>query len=217
VFSFDLLHSDLASALRELKAKVDAETPVFGGLIPKMKTFRKDLENAKIPFRDALGRRAEFHALRHTFGTHLSLSGVAPRVAMEAMRHSDIKLSQLTTRHYTDASKLPRAGAFTALPSFSEGGYTPKYTDCSDAAGQDEAPTGKVPKCNDMHEIRVNKGESHVLAQSVTQGQNSEDGARCRFRTYFDTLCFVTHVVSVVTQPYARVTNDCKGEVCSRM
>ena len=82
------------------------------------------------------------------------------------------------------ASKLSTAGAFAAPPSYSHGGYTQKYTDCSDVAGQDEALAGTVPNSTDLQETLANKGESHVLAQSVTEGQNSEDGARCRFRTY---------------------------------
>ena len=42
---------------------------------------------------------AAIHALRHTFGTHLSKAGVAARVAMAAMRYSSI---QLTMKVYTD-------------------------------------------------------------------------------------------------------------------
>ena len=58
----------------------------------------------------ALGR---FHALRKTFGTALVLNGEQPRVVMEAMRHSDIRL---TMKLYTDASKLPMREAVAVLP-----------------------------------------------------------------------------------------------------
>jgi integrase len=43
----------------------------------------------------------DLHAMRTTFGTLLSASGVSPCVAMELMRHNDLKL---TMKVYTDAS-----------------------------------------------------------------------------------------------------------------
>jgi hypothetical protein len=65
--------------------------------------------------RDERGRTVDVHALRTTFGTHLSKSGVAPRTAQAAMRHSDIKL---TMGVYTDPKLLDVAGALEgALPS----------------------------------------------------------------------------------------------------
>ena len=56
------------------------------------------------------------HALRHTFGTHLSKNGVAPRTAQAAMRHSSL---ELTMNVYTHPSLLDVAGALDALPSLS--------------------------------------------------------------------------------------------------
>ena len=39
------------------------------------------------------------HALRHTFGTNLAKAGVAPKIAQELMRHSDINLTMMTYSH----------------------------------------------------------------------------------------------------------------------
>jgi len=39
----------------------------------------RELAAADIPKRDERGRTVDAHALRHTFGTHLSKNGVAPR------------------------------------------------------------------------------------------------------------------------------------------
>jgi hypothetical protein len=50
------------------------------------------------------------------FGTWLSVSGARPPVAMELMRHSDLKL---TMKIYTDASQLLPADSIERLPSFS--------------------------------------------------------------------------------------------------
>ena len=58
----------------------------------------------------------DLHALRKTFGTLLAASGVAPRVAMELMRHSDMKL---TINVYTDVTQLPIAQETALLPALS--------------------------------------------------------------------------------------------------
>jgi integrase len=73
------------------------------------------LKRAGITYVDASGRFADFHALRKTFGANLLKSNVAPRVAMELMRHSDMRL---TAKIYTDAMQLPTAAAIQSLPSF---------------------------------------------------------------------------------------------------
>jgi len=64
----------------------------------------------------ARGFEAPTSWLRHTFGTHLSKNGVAPRTAQAAMRHSNI---HLTMNVYTDPSLLDVAGALEALPDLS--------------------------------------------------------------------------------------------------
>lgn len=78
-----------------------------------METFRRDLSRAGIVYRDGLGRRVELHALRKTFGTAPVLNGEQLRVVMEAMRHSDLKL---TMKLYTDAGQLPVGAALARLP-----------------------------------------------------------------------------------------------------
>jgi integrase len=76
--------------------------------------MKADLKKAGVEFLKN-GRRADFHSLRHTLGTNLARRNVAPRVAMEIMRHSDIRL---TMNHYTDRSQLPVAEAIATLPTF---------------------------------------------------------------------------------------------------
>jgi hypothetical protein len=87
---------------------------VFRGLIQRMTVFRKDLEAAGIAYVDAKGEYADFHSLRKTFGTMLTLAGVPQRVVMELMRHSDMRL---TAKTYTDAGMLPTDATITKLPS----------------------------------------------------------------------------------------------------
>jgi hypothetical protein len=78
-----------------------------------MDEFRDDLKAANILFINPAGLRADFHSLRHTLATNLARAGTAPRVAMEIMRHSDMRL---TAKTYTDAGLLPVADAVLKLP-----------------------------------------------------------------------------------------------------
>lgn len=105
---------ELVAALAEHRpAHAAPFTPVFRTL-PNNKTVRRDFRAAGITLLDEGGRRADFHALRVTFGTNLTLAGASPREAMELMRHSDIKL---TMRIYTDAGKLSLASVVAKLPA----------------------------------------------------------------------------------------------------
>ena len=52
----------------------------------------RDLDAAGIPYETEAGI-LDFHALRGTFATMLSKSGVSPKAAQELMRHSDIRLT----------------------------------------------------------------------------------------------------------------------------
>jgi integrase len=110
------LRDDLAHALRAQRPpEVSDAMRVFRKGVPRMRTYRADLVAAGIAYEDSQGRRADFHALRHTLATNLSRSGVAPRVAMELMRHSDMRL---TAKTYTDAALLPIADALDKLPRY---------------------------------------------------------------------------------------------------
>ena len=91
--------------------------PVFD--VPKRKTlFKRDLETANIPYPDEDGRQADFHALRHTFATMLHAGGANQAVTMQAMRHSDPRLTAVT---YNDANLLPVSHAIFDLPNLGDG------------------------------------------------------------------------------------------------
>lgn len=103
------LRPELVEALRVYRRISHSET-VFGPFLPfyKLKPY---WISAGIPD----SPEYDFHALRVTFCTLLEQSGAPPRVAQEAMRHSD---SRLTEQTYTDCSKLHVRAAINALPSF---------------------------------------------------------------------------------------------------
>ena len=128
------LHPDVVAALRSLQAEA-SQTPqenVFHKLLPSMKEMRRHLKAVHIDLLDARGFKVDFHSLRHTLATNLTLAGTAPRVAMEIMRHCDLRLTMKT---YTDASQLPAAAAVAKLPSL-----TPAPAFDSQRASQDLTP-----------------------------------------------------------------------------
>lgn len=119
------LEQQTATEIRQLIAP---DAPAFSlalqGLVPRNDTFRRDLLAAGIAPVDTMGRRVDMHAMRKSFGTALVLSGAEPRVVMEAMRHSDLKLTMQT---YMDAAQLagPVAAAVARLPWRREGENAP--------------------------------------------------------------------------------------------
>ncbi len=76
---------------------------------------RADLEAAGIPYKDQLGRYADFHSLRHTFITNLAHSGVHPKTTQLLARHSTI---DLTMNIYTHADLNELATAVAAGKAF---------------------------------------------------------------------------------------------------
>ncbi|MDA9857483.1 site-specific integrase [Rubripirellula sp.] len=108
------LRSDLAAELRQWTQGREPGDRVFNVPAGILRIMDRDLKLADIDKRNADGSVVHLHALRHSFGTHLSKAGVAPRVAQAAMRHSDIALTMNT---YTDARLLDTAEAVEALPS----------------------------------------------------------------------------------------------------
>ena len=60
-----------------------------------------------------MGRFADFHSFRYTWGTILQKNGVNSRTAMELMRHSD---PNLTDKVYTD-TKFTSSGEVVRIAS----------------------------------------------------------------------------------------------------
>jgi len=129
-----------ASELRALKS-ADVKPSDFvltGKMLPSMWKMKKDLKRAGIKYENDDGR-ADFHSLRHTLATNLVRQNVAPRVAMEILRHSDIRL---TMNHYTDASRLPLAEAIQKLPSFGSTDNTQRHPQTPDVLGNTQSREG---------------------------------------------------------------------------
>ena len=192
------LRDDLVNELRAVRPP--AASPAWRVFVmPKPETFRADLERAEIERVDALGRKVDLHALRHTLATNLARSGVAPRVAMEFMRHSDMRL---TNKTYTDTGLLPTADAMDKLPrydgepeSVAAQATGTDGRDVSEMRSQKRSQTGVTggldvsrPVTHGETSINENRpvfpGESRELALAVTASEPSfsseGDGARTR-------------------------------------
>ncbi len=136
-----------ANVLAFRRDAVAVELPASTRLLTIPKAFcrilDRDLKAAGIPKRDDRGRTIDVHALRHTFGTMLSVAGVAPRVAQAAMRHSSI---DLTMNAYTDPRLLDVQGAVESLPSISATASDPNENRQRIAAGAENfAPCSVTP------------------------------------------------------------------------
>ncbi|MFA5043834.1 MAG: tyrosine-type recombinase/integrase, partial [Kiritimatiellia bacterium] len=152
----------LLKGLRPLDYEPDAR--VFKGLMPEMNRFKKDLELAGIPFVDAAGRRADFHAMRKTLATNMLKGGVALRVAMEMMRHSE---ARLTAGVYTDASQLPLEDAINRLPSYAEPlAHILSQSLVRDGQNESFAVTKKIVAYHEQTPVDIAQG--HDVASPVT-------------------------------------------------
>ena len=108
-----------------IPSRLPPDTPLFNVPSGLIRIFDRDLVAAGlarrvkkdgrwvIDKRDDRGRTLDVHALRHSFATHLSKGGVAPRTAQAALRHSTLELTMNT---YTDPRLLDVAGALEVLP-----------------------------------------------------------------------------------------------------
>ena len=172
------LSPDGAAALLDLGAKGrEPYERVFVARIPRMVQFKKDLVAAEIPYVDGRGEYADFHSLRKTFGTMLTLAGVGLRTVMELMRHSDMRL---TTKTYTDANMLPISDAMVSLARFAAA-----KPDSQDLVSESPAVSAVVPF--QMSKLSLlTTGEqtfSPSESASVRVRPEVEENARCRVRT----------------------------------
>jgi integrase len=163
---------EVAEELTKLKAcgVLDAES-VFKR-IPRIERFRRDLIKAGIPPSDATGRKAVFHSLRHTFGTNLARGGVASRVAMSLMRHSD---RRLTDKIYTDENLLGTWTAFDALPNYAERA-SQIASQILVAGGQKVSSAVLMHGGNKSVKTIVSIGDCHDLTPAVALGHEMENG-----------------------------------------
>jgi integrase len=170
---------ELAAALGEFKTNGARGDGLVFRSIPRIERFYRDLKKAGIPLRDALGGKAVFHSLRHTFCTNLARAGVPSRVAMALMRHSD---RRQTDKIYTHENLLGTWGAFDSLPNYTELASQGASQELV-AAGQNVSLAVTTGGGSEVAKSLVNIGESHVVALPVTMGQERGNGGSGGART----------------------------------
>jgi integrase len=150
-----------------------------------------------LSYMDEHGRCIDFHALRMTFITNLTRSGVAPKTAQMLARHSDINLTMNT---YTSLGVMDQASAVETLPPIPTGvsvnqSVSLKATgtdgNSDDTFGKKKVPT-TVPRSAENGAKQVaspsfriasdctDTGSSDVRARQYTNGENhNENGSFC--------------------------------------
>ena len=180
------LKQDIADELAQARPTDALPTSNVFSALPKMDTFRGDLDRAGIPRSDEWGKKVQFHSLRVTFGTWMAQAGVAPRVHMELMRHTDIKL---TMKFYTDPRLLDTAGAIADLPDLRPAGNAESNRTVALKTGTDDMPVtndgsdtialNRVSECPEGSS-RVHLGGSARKKTPIKQGFSMEGNAGTR-------------------------------------
>jgi len=184
------IRRDLADLLRPWLETKPQGRPVFESMPDKTaKMMRKDLAEAKpkwveevkspeaqkerqdsyfLAYRDAAGRIADFHALRHTYVSRLVRSGANVKVAQELARHST---PMLTLGRYAHVEVLDQTKALAALPSITT---VPAQPEAVRATGTDKAvpPPDDGPKARSALSARQRPGASSAAI-------SRQDGAYC--------------------------------------
>lgn len=78
---------------------------------------KKRIESDFLKYKDSQGKFADFHGLRHTFITNLSLNGVDPKTAQALARHSTMELTMNVYTHLNDQKQID---AINLLPGPNE-------------------------------------------------------------------------------------------------
>ena len=172
------LHPNVVQLLQSVRPTAVAKGDlVFKGLIPRMPRFHADMKAAGITPTDEQGRVADFHSLRNTFATILTLNGKPQREIMELMRHSDMRL---TAKVYTDAGQLPLAQTVASLPGL------PGLNSSGQNTWQEFVPGRQ----NMARGVQVNTAvdsahnvDFEPIVSECRDVANCSNGARCRVRT----------------------------------
>jgi len=176
------IHAELWNAL------IDARPADFNGrdrvlrIFNKLHLFKKDLQAAGIPFLDENGERFDLHSMRKTLCTRMANGNVPTRIAMQQMRHSE---ERLTTKVYTDVSRLPVAEHVNGLPALFKRPEVSRIVSQKSAPQADSATRGntKDPQGGSLFAVQVQPLE-HVLTHTATFTLDGEDGSGGRARTY---------------------------------
>jgi hypothetical protein len=172
------LHGDVVAALGDLVNPGSSDELIFPRF-PRIERFQRDLKLAGVAYQDENRRVADFHSLRKTFCTNLANAGVASRVAMTLMRHSD---RRLTDKIYTDENLLGTSSAIEAIPSYAiaaSQGASQSLVASSQIESRVVTVSGGVKTLKAI----VNIVGSHDFTPCVTRGREIKNGGSGGART----------------------------------
>ncbi len=138
-----------------------------GGWSKAFEMVRVDTDAAGILFLTRDGK-ADFHALRHTFGTMLARSGASPQEAMKLMRHSSI---DLTMNLYTHLRLADSGAAVSKLPEIREDGAAAVKTGTFDAPEKSTAKSTKNPVEIGRNRVKSSDGAEQGLDAPQLSGR----------------------------------------------
>ncbi len=159
------VHHCLAAEIDSIRPSAYRPTDKVFPHMPRIERFRLDLKAAKVDYKDDRGRFADFHALRYTFATFLTVSETGQRVTQELMRHS---APEMTSNLYTDAAQLPLRAAIENLPWI---GDTQIGAQISAKSGHSVSQAGERKPGFKKTKPAHNKRVSRVLSHAGDKGQ----------------------------------------------
>ena len=143
-----------------------ASTDKVFPVLSRFRDMKREWKAAGIALIDKAGRKADFHSLRKTFCTMMQKAGVPQRLAQEAMRHSD---SRLTSIVYTDTSQFNIREAVDNLPFFEKCPHICPHEIVQSSQHVSSAVTNKDGGNN--LQVPDIVGDSHTVSQSVPKGR----------------------------------------------
>ncbi len=167
------LHPDLVDALVNAKPSVAQPTDCVFGTTPILRTFKRDLVRAGIPFEDQQGRTVDRHALRTTFISWLGQYGVDPRAQLVLARHAP---QGVTLKNYQDFGVFDLWKEIRKLPGIHESGpQTAKKTGTYDVQGV----VPEVVPAGGISQLRVATSDTHT----ETRRNQRNDVSACADRS----------------------------------
>jgi integrase len=175
------IHPELQQALLEARPSPYSGRQRVLTMFNKLHAFKKDLGAAGIPYVDENGAVFDLHSMRKTLNTRMATANVPTRIAMQAMRHSD---ERLTTRVYTDKARLPVAEHLFALPHLGKQEVSRIVSqECESRA--DGLPQNATTHSNSSSSDRPkNQSLGHALTHADTSCGSGMNGSGGRDRTY---------------------------------
>ncbi len=173
------------------------------------KILQADLAKAEIPYKDARGLFADFHALRHTYITNLARHGVPLATAQKLARHST---PVLTAKRYTHIDLAEQKLAVDRLPALQ---CQLQWQDGSGRQKTSPDGTATVGSQNEESPVHPAKNAGNTRL-SKRRGRDSNPGMSCPISGFQDRcnrpLCHLSWLgaVAEATAPRSISTSSCR-------